>query len=118
MKKMRFFPFFLACLMAVSLLSGCQEGNKAAAGTSSADASSSAVSSVEPGLYLDGEEGFMHIAEDMQHFWGISDATLDLFLQLKKQKEDSFCRKYITKIADKELFNKTKQIIFQEQNEG
>lgn len=55
MKKMRFFPFFLACLMAVSLLSGCQEGNKAAAGTSSADASSSAVSSVEPGLYLDGE---------------------------------------------------------------
>ena len=68
------------------------------------------------GLYLDGEEGFMHIAEDMQHFWGISDTTLDLFLQLKKQKEDSFCRKYITKIADKELFNKTKEIVFHEQN--
>ena len=68
------------------------------------------------GLYLDGEEGFMHIAEDIQRFWGISDTTLNLFLDLKKQKEDSFCRKYITKIADREYFNKTKEIVFREQS--
>lgn len=69
----------------------------------------------DKGLYLDGEEGFMHISKKIQDFWDISDSTLDLFLGLKKQKEDSFCRKYITKIADKDYFEKTKEILFIEQ---
>lgn len=58
----------------------------------------------------------LFIAYDIQRFWGISDKTMNLFLELKKQKEDSFCRNYITRIADKEHFNKTKEIIFREQD--
>lgn len=55
MKKLRVFSIITVCLLTASLLAGCQEGNSSSGGVSSADGASSAVSSVEPGLYLDGE---------------------------------------------------------------
>lgn len=54
-------------------------------------------------LFLDGEEGFNHLADKMIKFWGISKETLNAYFELNEKgtKDDSHIRKYKRKILAK-----------------
>lgn len=66
------------------------------------------------GLYLKGEEGFMHNSMIMKKFWNISDETMQLFLSLQKEKEDFAYRAYLPRIIDRQLFETKREWAFVE----
>ncbi len=64
----------------------------------------------EHGIYKEGEEGFIHTSLAMKEFWGISDKTLNEFLSLEGEKDDSQHRDYKRKIVDKTYYMKTREV--------
>ncbi len=64
----------------------------------------------EGGLFLNGEEGYIHVSKVMQTFWKISDETIDMYFQLVGTKEDQLHREYKRKIVDKKIYDQTGKI--------
>lgn len=45
-------------------------------------------------LFIEGEEGFIHLSKRMKDYWHISDKTFNLYMSLNRKKDDSDYREY------------------------
>lgn len=63
------------------------------------------------GLFLNGEEGYNHLADKMIAFWGISKDTLDMYFRLNKKgkKDDSHIRRYERRILERKQYADEKE---------
>lgn len=55
-------------------------------------------------FYESGEEGYIHVSKKMQHFWQISDETMQMYFQLEGRKDDLQHREYQRKIVDQTTY--------------